>query len=131
MPVVVDASTLVAKLTSSDDFAQSINEIAYKETFVAPDLIIIETVSGLKKMKLRNEIDEELFDSAYLKIEQEDIILVPSKLVLPHLKELLGQITAYDASYVALANKLNYKLITADKKLANIAQKYCQVECFN
>lgn len=131
MPVVVDASTLIAKLTSSDDYVNSINEISYKETFIAPDLIIIETVSGLKKMRLRNEIDEELFDSAYLKIEQEDIILVPSKLFLPHLKPYLGQITAYDASYVALATKLNFKLITADKKLAKIAQKYCQVECFN
>ena len=42
-----------------------------------------------------------------------------------------AEITAYDASYVNLARKLNIPLCTSDKKLAKVASKYCDVICYN
>lgn len=131
MPIVLDASAFIAKLTSSDDFAKKINELTENEIIVAPDLIILETVSGLSKMRIRKEIDTRLFELAYLQISQEDLVLIPSLNLLPNLNNLLGHITAYDASYVAVAISLNATLYTSDNKLAKVARKYCDVICLN
>lgn len=131
MPIVLDASALIAKLTSSDDYAKKINELTENEIIVAPDLIILETISGLSKMKIRKEIDSRLFELAYWQIAQEDLVLIPSLNLLPNLNNLLGHITAYDASYVAVAISINATLYTSDNKLAKVARKYCDVICLN
>jgi predicted nucleic acid-binding protein len=129
--IVLDASSLIAKLTSSEDFAQQISDLTENEIVLAPDLIILETISGLYKMSLRKEISNTLFDSTFKQVSKEDIQLIPSKEITPNIDELLGSITAYDASYVNLARKLNIPLCTTDKKLAKAASQFCDVICYN
>ncbi len=131
MAIVLDASSLIAKLTSSEDFAQQISDLTENEIVLAPDLIILETISGLYKMSLRKEISNTLFDSTFKQVSKEDIQLIPSKEITPNIDELLGSITAYDASYVNLARKLNIPLCTTDKKLAKAASQFCDVICYN
>ena len=80
-------------------------------------------------MSLRKEITNELFNSTYLQLSKEDITLIPSQDLILNIDELLGNITAYDASYVNLARKLSVPLCTSDKKLAKAASQYCEVIC--
>lgn len=127
MAIVLDASSLIAKLTSSEDFAQEISDLTESDIVLAPDLIILETISGLYKMSLRKEISQELFNSTYPKVSREDITFIPSQDLVADIKDLLGNITAYDASYVNLARKLNIPLCTSDEKLAKAAKKFCDV----
>jgi len=42
--------------------------------------------------------------------------------------ELRANLTAYDASYVALAEALDCRLITADRRLANAPMSTCTTE---
>ena len=64
MAIVLDASSLIAKLTSGEDFAQQISDLTESDIVLAPDLIILETISGLYKMSLRKEITKILFISS-------------------------------------------------------------------
>jgi predicted nucleic acid-binding protein len=125
--IVLDASSLVAKLTSGEDFAQQIADLTESDIVLAPDLIILETISGLYKMYLRKLITKELFNSTYPKVSKENITFVPSQDLIVDMGDLLGNITAYDASYVNLARKLNIPLCTSDKKLSKAATKFCNV----
>ena len=131
MAIVLDASSLIAKLTSSEDFAQQISDLTENEIVLAPDLIVLETISGMYKMSLRKEISNSLFNSLFMQVAREDIKLIPSQDLISNIDELLGSITAYDASYVNLARKLNISLCTSDKKLAKAASQYCDVICYN
>ena len=131
MAIVLDASSLIAKLTSSEDFAQQISDLTENEIVLAPDLIVLETISGMYKMSLRKEISNSLFNSLFMQVAREDIKLIPSQDLISNIDELLGSITAYDASYVNLARKLNIPLCTSDTKLAKVASKYCDVICYN
>lgn len=130
MAIVLDASSLIAKLTSSEDFAQQISDLTENEIVLAPDLIVLETISGMYKMSLRKEISNSLFNSLFMQVAREDIKLIPSQDLISNIDELLGSITAYDASYVNLARKLNIPLCTSDKKLAKTASQYCDVICY-
>jgi predicted nucleic acid-binding protein len=47
-----------------------------------------------------------------------DIIRYPVEPLVPRMWSLRRNITAYDASYVALAESLNLPLITRDRRLA-------------
>ena len=78
-------------------------------------------------MYLRNQITKELFNSTYPKVSKENITFVPSQDLIVDMGDLLGNITAYDASYVNLARKLNIPLCTSDKKLSKAATKFCDV----
>ena len=130
MAIVLDASSLIAKLTSSEDFAQQISDLTESEIVLAPDLIVLETISGMYKMSLRKEISNSLFNSLFMQVAREDIKLIPSQDLISNIDELLGSITAYDASYVNLARKLNIPLCTSDKKLSKTASQYCDVICY-
>ncbi len=131
MAIVLDASSLIAKLTSSEDFAQQISDLTESEIVLAPDLIVLEAISGMYKMSLRKEISNSLFNSLFMQVAREDIKLIPSQDLISNIDELLGSITAYDASYVNLARKLNITLCTTDKKLAKAASQFCDVICYN
>ena len=130
MAIVLDASSLIAKLTSSESFAQQISDLTENEIVISPDLILLEVTSGLYKMNLRKLISKELFNNVFKQLQNEDIKLIPSKDLIINMNELLGNITAYDASYVNLARILNIPLCTSDTKLAKAASPYCQVICF-
>jgi len=73
--IVLDASSLIAKLTSSEDFAQQISDLTENEIVLAPDLIVLETISGMYKMSLRKEISNSLFNSLFMQVAREDIKL--------------------------------------------------------
>ncbi|GGO48730.1 hypothetical protein GCM10012287_24400 [Streptomyces daqingensis] len=53
---------------------------------------------------------------------------VPCEHLLPGIWELRPNYTAYDASYVALAEKLNVPLVTGDAKLKRGVGARCTIE---
>lgn len=53
---------------------------------------------------------------------------VPVDDLLTRMWQLKANISAYDAAYVALAERRDLTLVTADAKLARAATGYCRVE---
>jgi len=94
----------------------------------APELIDLELTSvfrGLtraKKLTVRRA-EDALVDLAALPLER-----AAHRHLIQRCWELRGNLTPYDAAYVALAELLAVSLITADRRLAQAPRIRCPVE---
>ncbi len=82
-----------------------------------PDLGDVETVAVLRKRWLSGTLTDARFEAAV-----EDLIALPIQRfptvgLLRRVFELRAIVTAYDATYVALAEALGCDLVTADARL--------------
>ncbi len=118
---VLDAS-IVIKWFSEEEYTDKALEL--RDDFskgdielVVPDLMLYEVSNALRYNPDFNETDvSEAVGTLY------DIgisIIVPNREVINSALNLAYEhkITVYDAYYVALAKEINFKLITADRKL--------------
>jgi predicted nucleic acid-binding protein len=116
--IVLDASVVVELLTNGTLAAFIREELAESDdTFLVPHLIDVEVVSALRRMSVAQRLDKHRTQE-YL----EDLAALPAERY-PHIP-LLGRIwelrhnfTAYDATYIALAEATNSVLYTCDGKL--------------
>ena len=127
MKIVADASVLVdfliGNMTSTLDRSEFKNSDIY-----APDLIINEAISCLSRLRRNQIISNSLYQDSI-----EDLTLIPkniisSRTLINSIPAKLGNISAYDAAYVSLAESLQIPLYTTDEKLSKSAQKYCEVK---
>lgn len=128
MNIVVDANITVALFVNLPYSSQS--EYLFRSwrkqnvQLIVPALWPAEVVSTLRKMVVVGQIG---FDDAHLVLA--NLERFPIEVVLPDSALLdlsfvwagkLNQTVAYDAQYVALAEKLAAELWTADQRLSNI-----------
>lgn len=95
--------------------------------WLAPELIDVEFANFLRKSVLRGERDSDHATDAFAQWIRSPVKRVSHKPYLATIWSLRHNITAYDASYVALAMHLGATLLTADLKLAAAAASYCDV----
>jgi len=124
--IVIDASTLVKWLTG-DDFSERTKIQIAKCEMLAPDLIINESMSVLKKLLVKKRINKTLFSELVTDLNFYPHFLYSSRKLVNSSVLKLGNISAYNASYVALAQELNLPFYTSDKRLVKVAKKYCNV----
>ena len=93
-----------------------------------PDLIDVETAAALRRLWKAERISARLFKAAIDDLAALPIDRFPTAPLLGRAYELRANITAYDAMYVALAEVLDYTLITADARLATAPGIRCHVE---
>ena len=94
-----------------DDFSKGNIEL------VVPDLILYEVSNALRYNPDFDETD--VADAVGTLFDVGISIIVPNREVINSALNLAynHKITVYDAYYVALAKEINFKLITADRKL--------------
>ena len=88
------------------------------ESWHAPQLLIIECLQVLRRKVIGGEIDSELGTILASDLLALDIELYDHPLLARRVWELRGNLTAYDAAYVALSELLDAPLLTTDAKLA-------------
>jgi len=89
------------------------------EPLHAPELIDPETLNGLRLMALGARLDERRATEAAADLERVPLVRYPHAPLRPRIWALRHQLTAYDASYLALAEALDGStLMTADSGLA-------------
>lgn len=64
-------------------------------------------------------------------LERLDIQRVPTLRMVRRAYELRANVTAYDATYVALAEALGCELLTADRRLAGATGPRCAIRVLN
>ena len=129
MNLVIDASVLIKFYVPeilSDKAEELLNRVAQGDVMLlAPDLIYSEVGNILwKKQRMkeltRSEVEEitDAIVSLPLKIEA-------SKLLLPLAIDIgiAYKITIYDALYLSMARIYEIKMMTADRKLADVMAK--------
>lgn len=118
--IIVDASVL-ANVIGDDgaDGQRARGEIRRVGLVAAPDLVDVETVAVLRKRWLAGTISDSRFATAIADLEQLGISRYPTLPLMWRAFELRANVTAYDATYVALAELLGCDLLTGDRRLAS------------
>lgn len=93
----------------------------------APDLVDVETVAVLRKRWLAGTMSDSRFSAAISDLEQLGIRRYPTLPLMRRAFELRANVTAYDASYVALAELLGCDLLTGDGRLAGAPGPRCTI----
>ncbi|MHB8466625.1 MAG: type II toxin-antitoxin system VapC family toxin [Acidimicrobiales bacterium] len=123
MNIVVDAAAAVFSLLDDGDArARMTSDSAH-----APHLIDAEVTHTLRRLERRGDIDAADAELHIGTWQRAGLRRYATVALLGRVWELRHNLTAYDASYVALAEALEYQLVTADARLAAAPGVRCQV----
>ncbi len=87
-------------------------------TLHAPHLLTIEVAQAVRRYEARGELAGERGASALEDLADLGVLTYPHEPLLPAVWRLRGNLTAYDAAYVALAQALDAPLVTLDARIA-------------
>lgn len=121
--IVLDAGAALAGLLRPGA-ARSVMQV---EALHAPELIDYEIANGLRRLVLHKQLDEQVAARVLGRWRQ---LAIRRAAVLPSLDrvwQLRHNLTAYDASYVALAEGYACALVTADSRIALVPGLRCSV----
>lgn len=96
----------------------------------APHLVYIETVQSLRKSVRVQTIPQIRGQEAVDDLLDFPLNVYDHHPFLPRIWALRNNASAYDAAYIALAEKLGAPLITCDSKLASIPGHSATIELF-
>lgn len=126
--IVIDASVLANVLADGGPDGQRARaELRSAGEISAPDLVDVETVAVLRKRWLAKTISARRFASAVDDLEAMAIDRYPTLRFMRRAYELRENVTAYDASYIALAEILGCELLTGDARLAKAPGTRCAI----
>ena len=94
----------------------------------APHLIDVEVAQVVRRYVASRQMEPERGRMALEDLADFPLRRYPHDLLLPRVWALRGNLTAYDAIYVALAEALDATLITRDRKLAGAAGVLARIE---
>ena len=124
--VVVDASVVVAGLVDIDAAGRWAEALFTGPHLVAPHLLPAEVASVLRRLVAAGTLSAGVATLAHADMLDLPIDLNPYPLFAHRIWELRGNITAYDAWYVALAEALSAPLATLDDRLRAAPGPRCE-----
>jgi predicted nucleic acid-binding protein len=95
--------------------------------WVVPEHFRIEAFSAIRGAWLGGQIGDDDLDRITHRLQVLDLDVWPTAPLLPRIRELASNATAYDAAYLALAEELGSPLVTADAKFARVPGIRCRV----
>jgi predicted nucleic acid-binding protein len=117
--IVVDASAVLEVLLNTRVAARVAARLfGAGETLHVPHLVDLEVAQALRRYVLSGEADVERGEEALRDLRDLPLNRYPHEPFLERIWELRGNVTAYDAAYLALAEALGAPCITRDAKLA-------------
>lgn len=125
MTVVIDASALIAALVDSGSEGDWANEVTASGPLLAPELILVETANTLRRLEVSGAITRLEATSAFRDLLRLELDLLPFAPFADRVWELRGNLTSYDAWYVAVAEAFKCPLATLDRKLGHAAGPTC------
>ncbi len=124
--LVVDASVIAPAIADGGPDGELCRAAIHGQVLLAPDLLHVEVLSVIRRHASSSELTKRQADNAVDDLLALPITVYPTEPLLPRCWSLHGNVTAYDACYVALAEVLGVTLLTADAKLANAPGLRCQ-----
>ncbi len=126
MTIVVDASCMAAVLVDGQAHGRWSAQVLAADDLAAPELVLVETASVLRRLERSKHITRFEATVAHRQLLRANIAMFPYEALAPRVWELRGNITTYDATYVALAESLGAQLVTLDRKLERAASAWCE-----
>lgn len=129
--IVLDASAAIELLLRGAVSTQLVARVfGSGSRIAAPHLLDLEVVQVLRRYVAAGEIDSARADQAIADYGDVRIERYPHDVLLRRIWELRRNCTAYDASYLSLAESLRCPLVTCDTALAGIPGRMVSVEVF-
>ena len=123
---VIDASVLAVFYAADDPrHALVVERLKVGDALFAPAHLDAEIVSALRGMARSNQALDQVVPRALTHLAGLPIRRMPLPPLLDRMWELRHNITAYDAAYVALAERLEAVLVTCDARLAAAGGPNC------
>lgn len=124
--IVLDASAVIDLLLRRDTH-RSVGTLLGEHEAASVELLIPEVLHTLLRLEQRGELPPARAAEAVEDLGDLPVDLYPLGPMVHGIWDLRGDITAYDACYVALAARLDARLVTGDRRLARTAQRHCRV----
>ncbi|MFF5635570.1 type II toxin-antitoxin system VapC family toxin [Streptomyces sp. NPDC012825] len=127
--IVVDASVFAFSLLDQGGIGDRCRAaLAADARWIAPEHWMVEVLSVIRGNLLGGKISKEHAEDAVAALGRLEPVVPLSRVLLPRMWELRGNLTAYDAAYVAAAEAYGCALVTADGRLARASGIRCPVE---
>lgn len=123
---VVDASVLVAALLDAGPDGSWAERQLASFDLAAPHLVLAEVSNVIRRAVLAGDVGRAEGALAHADLVDLDLSLFPFEPFASRIWELHKTVTAYDAWYVALAERLDCALLTLDARLARASGVRCR-----
>jgi predicted nucleic acid-binding protein len=121
--IVLDASAALAGLLNAGPARQVLAD----EQLHAPHLIDSEVANALRRVSASQRLSTDTAWAALDAWRRLGLTRYPASPLLGRLWELRDNLSAYDATYVALAERLGCPLLTADARLGRAPGISCSI----
>jgi predicted nucleic acid-binding protein len=127
--IVLDASVVVEWLLRTPvGLKVEARLLRERTTLHAPHLIDLEVAQALRRLITLGDIDARDAEEVLADWEDAAVMRHPHDVFLWRIWELRGNLTAYDAAYVALAEAIGASILTCDAKVARARGHHASVE---
>jgi predicted nucleic acid-binding protein len=123
--VVCDASAVVAVLLDDGTDGRWATEALRGRSLAAPALLPCETANIIRRQELAGLVDRDQAAQAHADLLDLSIEMWPYEPLAQRAWELRGNLSIYDAAYVALAELLDVTLVTLDRRMASAPGPRC------
>lgn len=129
--LVVDSSAVLEALAARDPAEGLVERLAEDGDLHAPHLIDTEVLHALRRMLRRGQISGDRADDARTDFAELTLVRYPHEPLNDRVWELRENLTAYDATFVALAEVLDVPLVTCDARLATAPGHRTRIEVYD
>ena len=129
--LVVDSSAVLEALAARDPATRLVDRLAGDGDLHAPHLIDTEVLHALRRMLRKGQISGERAHDARTDYAELTLVRYPHEPLNDRVWELRENLTAYDATFVALAEALDVPLITCDARLAAAPGSRARIEVYD
>ena len=126
--IVVDASVIAPALADDGPDGDRARARLRGEHLIAPDVLDLEVTSAIRSALRGGNVDERRAGLALVDLAMLAVHRIRHRSLLRRIWQLRGNLTPYDAAYVALAEVTESVLVTADGKLARAPGSRCTIE---
>ena len=129
--LVLDTSAVLNALVARPRIPGLKERLAEDGDLHGPHLIDTELLHALRRMTISGEISEERAADARSDFAELALVRYSHEPLSDRVWELRHNLTAYDATFLALAELLAVPLITCDARLASAPGHEAQIELFS
>ncbi|WP_414121393.1 type II toxin-antitoxin system VapC family toxin [Corynebacterium nuruki] len=126
--IVVDAGALALAVLDDHATGDRVRTRLRGEILYAPDLIYPEVLSVIRRQTRARTITPHRADAAAGDLHRLPLLTAPLHSLVPRAWEFRGNVTPYDAMYIALAESLDCVLLTTDPRLSRAPGIRCVCE---
>jgi predicted nucleic acid-binding protein len=129
--IVLDASAAVDWLLQTPAGRRIENRIySRNETLHTPHLLDLEVIQVLRRLARQGVVPVHRVEEAVRDLLDLRITRYPHFVLLPRVWQLRHSLSAYDAAYIVLAERLGAALVTRDGRLASALGHAAAIELF-